>query len=173
MGWVRKHVIHNLPLKIMAVLIAGWLWAVVARQPIAEVGVTVHIEFHNVPPNLEIATENLPEAHVRLRGVYTNTVPVDAYRGAGRPEAAYLIERAVDNTARELGVTPESLRKKNFIKPKAMPYTTPTGKIYDSGDFAATMARAQELAGWDGFNKRAAGSKRAGRCKRPRRSLEV
>jgi len=108
---------------------------------------------------------DIPAAHVRLRAAYTNTVPVDAYRGAGRPEAAYLIERVVDAAARDLGMAPDALRRRNLIKPKAMPYTTPTGKIYDSGDFAATMARAQELAGWDGFNKRAAGSKRAGRLR--------
>ena len=108
---------------------------------------------------------DIPAAHVRLRAVYTNTVPVDAYRGAGRPEAAYLIERVVDAAARDLGMAPDALRRRNLIKPKAMPYTTPTDKIYDSGDFAGTMARAQELAGWDGFNKRAAASKRAGRLR--------
>jgi carbon-monoxide dehydrogenase large subunit len=108
---------------------------------------------------------DIPAAHVRLRGVYTNTVPVDAYRGAGRPEASYLIERLVDAAARELDVAPDALRKRNFIKPRAMPYTTPVGKIYDSGDFAGTMARAQELADWGGFNKRAAASKRAGRLR--------
>jgi carbon-monoxide dehydrogenase large subunit len=104
-------------------------------------------------------------AHVRLRAVYTNTIPVDAYRGAGRPEAAYLIERLVDAAAHDLGVAPDTLRRRNLIKPKAMPYTTPTGKIYDSGDFAGTMARAQELADWDGFSKRAVQSKRAGRLR--------
>ncbi len=108
---------------------------------------------------------DIPAAHVRLRGVYTNTVPVDAYRGAGRPEASYLIERAVDAAARELGMAPDALRRRNLIKPKALPYKTPTGKIYDSGDFAGTLARAQELADWGGFNKRAAQSKRAGRLR--------
>jgi carbon-monoxide dehydrogenase large subunit len=108
---------------------------------------------------------DIPAAHVRLRGVYTNTVPVDAYRGAGRPEASYLIERVVDAAAREIGVTPDALRRRNLIKPKALPYTTPTGKIYDSGDFAGTLARAQEIADWAGFNKRAAQSKRAGRLR--------
>jgi YbbR domain-containing protein len=68
MDWMRKYVFANLPLKIVALLTAVWLWAVVAREPIAEVGLTVHIEFHNVPDNLEIASEDLPEAHVRLRG---------------------------------------------------------------------------------------------------------
>lgn len=108
---------------------------------------------------------DIPVAHVRLRGVYTNTVPVDAYRGAGRPEAAYLIERLVDVAARALDVAPDSLRRRNFIKPKAMPYRTPTGKVYDSGDFAGILARAQELSGWDGFNRRAAASRRAGKLR--------
>jgi carbon-monoxide dehydrogenase large subunit len=108
---------------------------------------------------------DIPAAHVRLRAAYTNTVPVDAYRGAGRPEASYLIERLVDTAARELGTAPDALRRKNLIKPKALPYTTPTGKVYDSGDFAGCMARAQELVDWDGFGKRAAASKRAGRLR--------
>ena len=108
---------------------------------------------------------DIPVAHVRLRAAYTNTVPVDAYRGAGRPEASYLIERLVDAAARDLDTAPDALRRKNLIKPKAMPYTTPTGKIYDSGDFAGAMARAQEIADWNGFNKRAAASKRAGKLR--------
>ena len=108
---------------------------------------------------------DIPAAHVRLRAAYTNTVPVDAYRGAGRPEASYLIERLVDTAARDLDIAPDALRRKNLIKPKAMPYTTPTGKIYDSGDFAGAMARAQEIADWNGFNKRAAASKRAGKLR--------
>jgi carbon-monoxide dehydrogenase large subunit len=108
---------------------------------------------------------DIPACHVRLRAAYTNTVPVDAYRGAGRPEASYLIERAVDNTARELGMTPDALRRKNLIKPSALPYKTPTGKVYDSGAFAATMARAQELIDWKGFGKRATAAKRAGKLR--------
>ena len=108
---------------------------------------------------------DIPVAYVRLRGAYTNTVPVDAYRGAGRPEAAYVIERLVDAASRDSGIAPDTLRKRNFIKPKAMPYTTVTGKVYDSGDFAGHMARAQEIADWDGFNKRAAASKRAGKLR--------
>ena len=108
---------------------------------------------------------DIPAASIRLRGAYTNTVPVDAYRGAGRPEASYLIERLVDVAARQLDIAPDTLRKRNFIKPKALPYTTPTGKVYDSGDFAGIMGRAQELADWDGFNKRAAQSRRAGKLR--------
>src|SRR5205814_133277 len=104
---------------------------------------------------------DFPTCHSRIRATYTNTLPVDAYRGAGRPEAAYVIERLVDTAARELGMSPDTLRKRNFIKPKAMPYTTPTDKVYDSGEFAAHMERAQEVADWAGFNKRLAQSKKA------------
>jgi carbon-monoxide dehydrogenase large subunit len=108
---------------------------------------------------------DIPIAHIRLRAAYTNTVPVDAYRGAGRPEASYLIERVVDAAAHDLGIASDTIRRRNLIKPKALPYKTPTGKVYDSGDFAGTLARAQELANWDGFNKRAAQSKRTGRLR--------
>jgi carbon-monoxide dehydrogenase large subunit len=97
---------------------------------------------------------DIPACHVRVRGAFTNTIPVDAYRGAGRPEAAYLIERLVDTAARELGTAPDALRRKNFIRPRAMPYRTSTGKVYDSGEFAGHLARAQEIGDWAGFNKR-------------------
>jgi carbon-monoxide dehydrogenase large subunit len=106
-----------------------------------------------------------PACHIRIRGAYTNTVPVDAYRGAGRPEAAYVIERLVDAAARDAGIEPAALRRKNFIKPAAMPYRTPTGKNYDSGEFAGHLARAQELAGWTFFPKRFAQSKKAGKLR--------
>src|SRR5262249_23084186 len=76
-----------------------------------------------------------------------------------------LIERVVDAAAHDLGIPPDVLRRKNLIKPKALPYKTPTGKVYDSGNFAGTLARAQELADWDGFKKRAAQSRRAGRLR--------
>jgi carbon-monoxide dehydrogenase large subunit len=100
-----------------------------------------------------------------VRGVYTNTIPVDAYRGAGRPEAAYAIERLVDVAAREVGIAADELRRRNFIKPGAMPYQTAVGKSYDSGDFAAHLRRAQELADWAGFKTRLAQSKKAGRLR--------
>ena len=81
-----------------------------------------------------------PLIHVRVRGVYTHTVPVDAYRGAGRPEAAYLLERLVDRAARELGAKPEAIRRRNFIQPRQMPYKTPIGdRTYDTGDFRGHM----------------------------------
>jgi len=94
--------------------------------------------------------------------VFTHTVPVDAYRGAGRPEAAYVIERLVDASARKLGMTPEAIRRKNFISPRALPYKTATGKIYDSGDFTAHMKRAMEVANWKDFSKRAKQARKQG-----------
>jgi carbon-monoxide dehydrogenase large subunit len=100
--------------------------------------------------------------HCRVRTVFTNTVPVDAYRGAGRPEAAYVVERLVDAAARKLGLTPDAIRRKNFITPRAMPYKTATGKIYDSGDFAAHMKRAMEIADWKEFPRRARAAKKQG-----------
>src|SRR5690349_2741101 len=100
--------------------------------------------------------------HCRVRTVFTHTVPVDAYRGAGRPEAAYVVERLVDASARKLGMTPDAIRRKNFIPPRAMPYKTATGKVYDSGDFAAHMKRAMEIAGWKEFPKRAKAAKKQG-----------
>ena len=103
-----------------------------------------------------------PLIHVRVRGVYTHTVPVDAYRGAGRPEAAYLLERLVDRAARELGAKPEALRRRNFIQPRQMPYKTPIGdRTYDTGDFRGHMERAMELADWTGFTERLRASRKA------------
>jgi carbon-monoxide dehydrogenase large subunit len=108
---------------------------------------------------------DISTCHIRVRGVYTNTVPVDAYRGAGRPEAAYVIERLVDHAAREIGIAPDALRRRNFIKPGAMPYQSATGQNYDSGNFAAHLKRAQELVDWSGFAKRLRLSKKAGRLR--------
>jgi len=102
---------------------------------------------------------------VRVRGVYTHTVPVDAYRGAGRPEAAYLIERLVDVAAHECDIAPDVIRRRNFIRRGAMPYTTATGKTYDSGDPAGHLARAQELADWRGFHRRHTASRKSGRLR--------
>src|SRR5246127_3755967 len=100
--------------------------------------------------------------HCRVRTVFPHTVPVDAYRGAGRPEAAYVIERLVDAAARKLKMAPDAIRRKNFIPPRAMPYKTATGKVYDSGDFAAHMKRAMEIAQWKEFPKRARLAKKQG-----------
>ncbi len=104
-------------------------------------------------------------AHVSVQCVATNTVPVDAYRGAGRPEAAYLVERMVDYAASELGMAPDALRARNFIAKAAMPYRQAMGLVYDSGDFAGTMALAQKESDWAGFANRKAESAARGRLR--------
>ena len=105
---------------------------------------------------------DIPAAYARARGVYTNTVPVDAYRGAGRPEAAYLVERLVDVCGRDTGLGPIEIRRRNFIAPSAMPYKTPGGRTYDSGEFAGHLDRALALAGHDGFPARAEAARSVG-----------
>ncbi len=84
--------------------------------------------------------------HINVKGVCTNTVPVCAYRGAGRPEAAYLLERLVDVAARELGMGPDAIRRINFVPPSAMPYTSATKLVLDSGEFEKVMDRCMDAA---------------------------
>ena len=93
---------------------------------------------------------------LQVDGYYTNTVPVDAYRGAGRPEAIYVLERLMDRAARELGVDPWELRRINFIKPDQFPYTAATGETYDVGDFNKVLSRVAEEADRAGFEARKA-----------------
>jgi carbon-monoxide dehydrogenase large subunit len=99
-----------------------------------------------------------PAIYVNVKGVMTNTVPTDAYRGAGRPEAAYLMERFVDHIARETGKTPDEIRAINFIKPSQIPYKTALGDTYDSGDFDTVMQKGMEKADWKGIAARRAAS---------------
>mgnify|MGYP000017635924 FL=1 len=102
---------------------------------------------------------------LQVEGVYTNTTPVDAYRGAGRPEAIYLLERVVDRAARELGLDPWELRRINFIKPQQFPYKTTTGETYDVGDFDRVLNRAEGFADRAGFDARRAGSEAQGKLR--------
>lgn len=95
-----------------------------------------------------------PAIYVNVKGVMTNTVPTDAYRGAGRPEASYLMERFVDHIARETGLSPDEIRARNFIKPSQLPYKTALGDTYDSGDFETVMRKGMEKADWKGFPAR-------------------
>ncbi len=108
---------------------------------------------------------DIPVGYARARGVYTNTVPVDAYRGAGRPEAAYLVERLVEVCGRDTGLGPIGIRRLNFIAPSAMPYTTPGGRIYDSGEFAGHLDRALSVADHAGFAARAEAAAKAGKVR--------
>jgi aerobic carbon-monoxide dehydrogenase large subunit len=104
---------------------------------------------------------DIPHAQVNTRCVFTNTLPTGPYRGAGRPEASYLIERVVDAAADQLKIDPAELRRRNLIKPEQMPYTTPFGNTYDSGDFPAILARALTLADYDNFPARKKAAKKA------------
>ena len=103
--------------------------------------------------------------HVSVTGVFTNTVPVDAYRGAGRPEAIYLVERTVDAAARQLGIDPAELRRRNFIGAEEMPFTTTIGATYDSGDFARNLKDALKLADDDRYAERKTESAARGRLR--------
>ncbi|MEQ8295261.1 MAG: xanthine dehydrogenase family protein molybdopterin-binding subunit [Nitratireductor sp.] len=102
---------------------------------------------------------------VSITGVFTNTCPVDAYRGAGRPEAAFLLEKLVDECAREMGLAPDEIRRRNFIRPEQFPYRTQTGRLYDVGEFEGHMDQALERADWKGFSERAAHSRARGRLR--------
>jgi carbon-monoxide dehydrogenase large subunit len=95
---------------------------------------------------------NIPAIHCNMRTVYTNTAPVDAYRGAGRPEASYTVERLIETAARELGVSPAELRRQNFIR--SFPHQTPVVLTYDAGDFEASLNAAMKAANYDGIDKR-------------------
>ncbi|MFA7505491.1 MAG: xanthine dehydrogenase family protein molybdopterin-binding subunit [Burkholderiaceae bacterium] len=104
-----------------------------------------------------------PAIHVEVRSVFTNTAPVDAYRGAGRPEATYVVERLVEQCARVMKMDPAEIRRRNFIT--EFPYATPVGLTYDTGDYGATLDRAMELADVAGFPARKADSASRGKLR--------
>ena len=106
---------------------------------------------------------DIPAVSVTSSLVFTNTAPTVPYRGAGRPEAVYVIERLVDQAAREMRLDPAELRKRNLIQADAFPYQTHTGWTYDTGDYAAALAKCQALADWDGYAARRAESEAAGK----------
>jgi len=108
---------------------------------------------------------DIPKVHAVCTAVYTHSVPVDAYRGAGRPEAAYVLERLVDACARETGIPREEIRAKNFIKPTQMPYSTPTERVFDVGEFEGAMRKALENADWSRFPARREEAKKRGRLR--------
>ena len=115
--------------------------------------------------SMATGTYAIGELHARVRGVYTHTVPVDAYRGAGRPEAAYVLERLVDLCAREMNLDPAEIRARNFIKQTQMPFHTLTDRDYDTGDFEGAMRACLTKADREGFAARAAASKAQGKAR--------
>jgi len=106
-----------------------------------------------------------PVIYANVKAVFTTTAPVDAYRGAGRPEATYLIERVVEVAAREIGMDPAELRRKNFIQPDQFPYQTPVALVYDIGDYEPALDKALEMIDYKGFGARKAEAERRGKLR--------
>jgi aerobic carbon-monoxide dehydrogenase large subunit len=106
-----------------------------------------------------------PAVYCNVKAVFTNTVPVDAYRGAGRPEATYIVERLMSKAAQEMGVDQAELRRKNFIQPNQFPYQTPVAVVYDTGDYETALNEALTLADYAGFPARKAAAKAKGKLR--------
>jgi len=113
-------------------------------------------------PFVQTGVYDLPLVHYETKAVMTNTAPVGAYRGAGRPEAVFIVERLMDAAARQIGMDPRAIRKVNYVKPTQMPYTNAVGQVYDSGAFAHMLDRASKLADWDGFAARKKAARKNG-----------
>ena len=106
---------------------------------------------------------NIPAATLRARAVFTNTMPTNAYRSSGRPEVTFAIERLIDQAAHRLDIDRVSLRRRNLVRPNAMPYQNAVGMTYDSGTYEANMDLAMRIADWDGFKQRKREAKKRGR----------
>jgi carbon-monoxide dehydrogenase large subunit len=113
-------------------------------------------------PFVQSGVYDLPLVHYDIKAVMTNTAPVGAYRGAGRPEGVFIVERLMDAAARQIGMDPRTIRKVNYIKPAQLPYTNAVGQVYDSGAFAHMLERASDLADWNGFAARKKAAKKKG-----------
>jgi carbon-monoxide dehydrogenase large subunit len=115
-----------------------------------------------IMPKVVSSVYHIPAVFIETRCVLTNTAPIGAYRGAGRPEGIYQLERLMDLAAREMGISPVTLRVKNMIRCESMPYTTQLGEVFDSGNFHQVMQSAVSKMDWDGFGKRKAASEKCG-----------
>jgi carbon-monoxide dehydrogenase large subunit len=116
-----------------------------------------------VGPTVTTGTYDVPLIDLRITCVITNTATIGAYRGAGRPECIFNLERMMDTAARQIGMDPAELRRRNFVKPAQMPYTTAMGEKYDSGDFNLFLTKTLEAADWDGFAARKADAEKRGK----------
>src|SRR5471030_2579230 len=113
-------------------------------------------------PFVQSGVYDLPLVHYDIKAVMTHTAPVGAYRGAGRPEAVFIVKRLMDAAARQIGMDPRAIRKVNYIQPAQVPHTNAVGQVYDSGAFAHMLERASKLADWDGFATRKKAAKKKG-----------
>ena len=118
-----------------------------------------------IGPWVSTSVYDIPAIDFTLDAVLTNTTPTGAYRGAGRPEAIYIIERLMDLASRRLGIEQAELRRRNMIRPDQMPYRNPMGQTYDSGKFESVMNQGLALADWNGFEARAERSRARGRLR--------
>ena len=116
-----------------------------------------------VGPKVTTGTYDIPVVDLKLNCVITNSATIGAYRGAGRPECILNLERLMDTAARQIGMDPAELRRRNFVKPSQMPYTTAMGEKYDSGDFDLFLTKTLEAADWQGFEARKADAQRRGK----------
>ena len=116
-----------------------------------------------VGPKVTTGTYDIPVVDLRLNCVLTNSATIGAYRGAGRPECILDLERVMDTAARQIGMDPAELRRRNFVKPSQMPYTTAMGEKYDSGDFDLFLTKTLEAADWNGFAARKADAEKRGK----------
>jgi carbon-monoxide dehydrogenase large subunit len=118
-----------------------------------------------VGPKVITGVYHIPALHLKARAYYSNTNIVSAYRGAGRPEAIYLVERLMDQAAAEMKMDPAELRRRNLIQPGQMPYKTPMGEKFDSGNFPHMLDRILEQADWSGYDKRRQESRARGKLR--------
>jgi len=116
-------------------------------------------------PKVITSVYNVPALDLEVAGVLTHTTPTSPYRGAGRPESVYLMERLIEQAARDLGMDSLEIRRRNYVTPEAMPYTNAMGEVYDTGTFGALLERAVDLADWKGFDRRKADSAARGRLR--------
>ena len=140
---------------------------ILAMRVLATVNVGAYLVYSaSVPPTNAATTVSgaydIPLVHASVRAVFTTTNPLGPYRGSGRPETTFLIERLIDKAAREMGIGPIELRQRNLITASAMPYKTAGGSVMDCGDLARALQDALDLAAWDGYADRKAKSERHG-----------
>jgi carbon-monoxide dehydrogenase large subunit len=123
---------------------------------IADIGAYHQLLTPGIPPLTGLMLSGayrIPAVAIEVTGVFTNKMATDAYRGAGRPEATYVVERMMDRVARELGIDPVKIRQKNFPKPKEFPFKTATGLVYDSGNYQAALDKALRLVGYERWRR--------------------
>jgi aerobic carbon-monoxide dehydrogenase large subunit len=116
-------------------------------------------------PKVQTTVYHVPAIEYRVRGVLTHTMATGAYRGAGRPEANYLMERLIEKAGREMGIDPAQIRRRNFIAVEAFPYRTHLGDVYDAANFAGVLDKVLRAADWDGFDQRKKNSRSKGRLR--------